>query len=331
VRGKALTEEEELLLRGVAEKAVAQLVAAQRELTRLQARESDLSERLGAAEASLASATAQLAARTQAAEQLGALLDSTTKELQEQIADLERSSSFQLAILREQKDCALRELAALELRAGAAAAAAAAAPRSPKPGEGAGERGGAASLSPPPSPRVAAAAVEACARCGAECGGAGGSRCGSCAHAVYCCRVCQVEHWPAHRAACEEAEAVLRRTLEQAQQELGDSEETLERMGAYAAFLRRVGRFGDALGQLRGMAAVSRRLHGDAHPHTLTLAYNAAALMEQLGDAGAAEPLLCEVLEGRRRAHGESHPLTQRALLALARVRKDIAARAKKR
>jgi hypothetical protein len=327
-KGAQLTEEEELLLRGVAEKAVSQLVAAQKEVARLQSREHELEASLAAAQASLADVTARLAAQSAAAAQLGSLLESTTGEMEGQIAALERTSGFQISCLNEQKDCLLRELKLLERAAAATAAASAAAP-----GGGGGGGGGAASL--PSSPRSAAAAAspppEACAGCGADAGaGAAAVRCGSCKGIVYCSRDCQVSHRPAHRAACEEAEGSLKRAMEKAQRELGDCEETLERMGAYAAFLRRVARPEDALAVQREMAAVGGRVHGEEHPQTLTLTHAVALALEQKGELAGAEPLLAGVLEARRRIHGEVHPLSQRALLALTRVRKDLAARAKR-
>jgi hypothetical protein len=331
-KGVALTEEEELLLRGVAEKSVAQLVAVQREVARLTAREHELSAALAAAEASASELGVQLEARRAAGEQLAAQLERSTRELQEQLADLERSAAFRVSVITEQKDCALRELALLEARLGAATPL----PGSPRAGGGAASppgsprAGGAASLplSPRASPPLAPPSPVpgmACAGCGGALGGAAATRCGGCAGAAYCCRRCQVEHWPEHRPACEEAEGVLKRSLERARAELGDCEETLERMGAYCAFLRRSNRAAEALAVQRDMAAASARLCGEAHPQTLTFLLNAALMMETLGDTAAAEPLLAAALEGRRRAHGDVHPLTQKAHAALARVRKELA------
>ena len=59
----------------------------------------------------------------------------------------------------------------------------------------------------------------ACAGCGApqrDDGAAPMQRCAACAQVAYCCRACQVRHWPAHKAACK---AARRKTVESGAEE----------------------------------------------------------------------------------------------------------------
>jgi hypothetical protein len=39
------------------------------------------------------------------------------------------------------------------------------------------------------------------------CDGAGLKKCGVCLEVWFCCKECQVAHWPAHKAQCKEAAA----------------------------------------------------------------------------------------------------------------------------
>ena len=62
-------------------------------------------------------------------------------------------------------------------------------------------------------------------------------------------------------------------------------------MATYAAVLRKVGRFAEAVALSREMVAADRRTLGDEHPSTLISIGNLALLLSGRGELGEAEPL----------------------------------------
>jgi hypothetical protein len=120
------------------------------------------------------------------------------------------------------------------------------------------------------------------------------------------------------RGKLDDAERILRPTLEQRRRVLGpDHLDTLESMDSLGRLLQQQGKPAQAESLLRELIAQRRRLQGPDNPGTLSTLHTLTLTLHDQGKATEVEPMARELFEARRRVFGVDTPQTLNAMTLL--------------